>query len=112
MSRHDDPPLDNAPGSSFDAALSQHFRSEPEPDDDGFSQRVMVGLPARASRRPIRWLELVQRAQWMATSVAACSAASLMSINDWRAADANTIAACTLIGLLIFWSIPSRWSRG
>jgi hypothetical protein len=112
MNRHDTPSLENTMDTPFDAALRQHFRGDAEPDDDGFSQRVMASLPARASPRRIRYVEMIVYAQWTASSLAAWGAAVLMSISDGRVDVAQSVAAYTLIGLLIFWSIPSRWSRG
>ncbi len=96
----------------LDAALRQHFHCDAEPTDDGFSQRVMAALPTRALQRRVRWLELLVHAQWTAISVAACGVAVLLSSGDGRVDVAHTVAAYTMIGLLIFWSIPSRWSRG
>jgi hypothetical protein len=112
MSHEKTPALEDAMNAAFDTALSQHFHSEAEPDDDGFSQRVMAALPERALPRRIRWAELAQHAQWTAISVAACGAAVLPPIGDGRLDVAHTVAAYTLIGWLVFWSIPSRWSRG
>jgi hypothetical protein len=103
-----DVPLDKA----LDTALRQHFQSEVEPEDDGFSERVMAALPARPLRRSIRWVAWVEHAQLTAISLAACGVAALASITDGRLATAHNVAAYTLIGLLIFWTIPSRWSRG
>jgi hypothetical protein len=112
MSHHDTPPLKNAMDDPFDNALRQHFQGEAEPDDDGFSQRVVAAVPARASRSRIRWVEIVEHAQWIAASLAGCGVAGLMSIGDGPVSAAHNTAAYALIGLLIFWSIPSRWSRG
>jgi len=117
MSNHNNPPPDDTPldgglETPFDTALQQHFRSAAEPIDDGFSLRVMAALPARTPRRRIRWVEMMLHAHWTATSLAACGAAALLSIADARSDAAHDIAAWTLIGLLILWSIPSRWSRG
>jgi hypothetical protein len=99
----------------FDAALRQHFCNEVEPDDDGFSQRVMAALPERVARRRIagaEWAEWVERARWAAITLAACGVAALMPTRDAGVDAAQLTAAYALIGLLIFWSIPSRWSRG
>jgi hypothetical protein len=97
---------------AFDSALRQHFQSEAEPDDDGFSQRVMTALPARPARANDSWVEWVERAQWAAMSVAASAIAILASSTDVSVTSAPGIATYTLIGLLMFWAIPSRWSRG
>jgi hypothetical protein len=98
--------------SPFDTALRQHFGSEAEPDDGGFSRRVLAVLPARDVRRNLRWAEWVVRAQWTAISLASCGVAALTPIGDERVDVAQMTAAYTLIGLLLFWSIPGRWSRG
>ena len=95
----------------FDTALRQHFKTDAEPDDAGFSERVMVALPARRSRRRMRYVEWIRYAQWAAMSLAAGGVVALMSASDGRAAVAQDVAAYALIGLLIFWSIPSRYSR-
>jgi hypothetical protein len=97
---------------AFDTALRQRFQSEVEPDDNGFSERVMAALPVQPSRISIGWVDWVQRAQWIAISLAAWGFAALTSINEGRLlGTTNSIAAYTLIGLLIFWVVPSRWSR-
>jgi hypothetical protein len=116
MISHDTSARDSAIGTSpdtaLDTALRQHFQSETEPSDDGFSRRVMAALPTRPLRRNVRWVEWVKHAQWTAISMAACGVAALTSISDGRVAIAHNVATYTLICLLIFWSIPSRWSRG
>jgi hypothetical protein len=112
MSQQNTPPLKNAMDDPFDNTLRQHFQRLAEPDDDGFSERVITALPARASRSRVRWVAWVERAQLTAISLAACALAVLTSITDERVSVAHNIAAYALIGLLIFWSIPSRWSRG
>jgi hypothetical protein len=104
--------IGSAMDTSLDTALRQHFQIETEPDDNGFSQRVMAALPARPLRRNVRWVEWVEHAQLTAISLAGCGFAVLTSISDARATIAHNIAAYTLIGLLLFWAIPSRWSRG
>ena len=99
---HDDAP--------FDSALRQHLHSATEPDDDGFSLRVMAALPAPVPQR--RWAGWVRLAQWVAISLAACGTAALLSGADAPLDTPRAVAAVTLMGLLIFWSVPSRWSRG
>jgi hypothetical protein len=97
---------------TFDAALRLHFQSEIEPDDNAFTERVMAALPTRPLRRSIRWVAWVEHAQLTAISLAACGVAVLTTIADARMSTAHNVAAYSLIGLLIFWAIPSRWSRG
>lgn len=103
MTQHDD---------SFDTALRQHVQSEPEPDDAGFSLRVMAALPvqvAPARRRYSRWITLVQ---WTLCTAAACGAATMFATGIAMTDAPHALAAITLTGLLIYWSIPSRWNRG
>jgi len=91
----------------FDAALRQRLQRDAEPDDAGFSLRVMAALPAPAA--PRRRARLLRRVQWVAISLAACGAASLLvSPVD----TAHMLAGAALLALLIFWTVPSRWSRG
>lgn len=112
MKHEETPFVPAAMDSPFDMALRQHLRSEAEPDDDGFTQRVLAALPARDVRRNFRWKVWVVRAQWTAISLASCGVAALMPSGDERVDIAQITAAYALIGLLIFWSIPGRWSRG
>jgi hypothetical protein len=112
MNHEETPSLHTTMDTPFDAALRQYFRGEPEPDDDGFSQRVSEGLPERVTLQGVHWVELIERAQWTAIGLASCGVAALWPVGGVRVDTAQTTAAYTLIGLLIFWSIPSRWSRG
>jgi len=117
MSEHDDTSFDmasDAPSDTpFDAALRRHLQhSAAEPDDDGFSLRVMAALPAPAAQRRRRWARWLRHAQWAAITLAACGAAGLLSSGDAPLDAPHAAAAVALMGLLIFWSIPSRWSRG
>jgi hypothetical protein len=103
MNEHDD---------SFDAALRQYLQDDAEPDDAGFSLRVMAALPvqvAPARRRHSRWLT---RLHWTLSTAAACGAAALFATGRATADAEHALAAVALTGLLIYWSIPSRWSRG
>ena len=98
---------------SFDDALREQFREGAEPDDDGFSLRVMAALaPRGVSPQQRRWARWVRQAQWMAVSVAACGAATLLAGTHGPLDTPQVMATVALLGLLIFWSIPSRWSRG
>ncbi|NCT82196.1 MAG: hypothetical protein GXC94_03570 [Comamonadaceae bacterium] len=103
MNELDDDPM-------LHAALRQHLRQEP--DDAGFSLRVMAALPPQLTpgqRRRARWLRW---SQWLAASLAAWGAAALLSGAAGPLDGPHLLAAATLLGLLIFWSIPSRWSAG
>lgn len=93
-------------------ALRQHFDADPEPADDGFTERLMAALPARAARRCGHWGERVVQLQWAALSIAAAVTALLVPLGSVQPDSTESIAAYTLIGLMAFWSIPSRWSRG
>lgn len=97
---------------AFDDALRGQLHGGGEPADAGFSLRVMSALPeyvAPEQRRRARW---VRRAQWLAISGAACGAAGLLAHGSGSLDAPHATAAVALVGLLIFWSIPSRWSRG
>jgi len=106
MTDHDDIPLDTP----LATALLQHLHGAAEPADAGFSLRVMAALPARIPQR--RRARVVRQAQWAAASLAACGAALLFSGGDAPLDLPHGLAALALMGLLIFWAIPSRWSRG
>ena len=95
---------------SFDTALRHQLRDGGEPDDDGFSLRVMAALPPHVAQHQRRWARRVRRAQWAAISIAACGVAVLLAGAPLDAPRA--VAAAALMGLLVYWSIPSRWSRG
>lgn len=103
----------NHDDASLDEALRQRFQDGSESDDDGFSLRVMAALAPKGvspqQRRRARW---VRRAQWVAISGAACGVAALMAAANGPLDMPHALAAVALVGLLIFWSIPSRWSRG
>ncbi len=96
----------------FDDALRSHFQSDREPDDNGFSQRVLAALPAQTGHRSARWPHWALHAHWAAISLAGCGVAALASTTDSRFDGAQGLATYALIGLLTFWAIPSRWSRG
>jgi hypothetical protein len=112
MKHEETPSHHTAADTPFDSALRQYFRNEAEPDDGGFGQRVLAVLPERVARHRTHWVEWVERAQWAAISLASCGVAALMPLSETRGDAAQMMAAYALIGLLIFWSIPSRWSRG
>lgn len=97
----------------FDTALRQHLhQGEPEPDDAGFSLRVMASLPDRVAVTRRRWARRIKFAQWTAATLAACGASALFSTGAATLDAPHALAAVALLGLLIFWSVPSRWSRG
>ncbi len=103
----------NHDDSLLDDALRAQLQAGPEPDDAGFSLRVMAALPAaRVSARQKRWARGVRRAQWAAISLAACGAAALLGGTSQPLDGPHALAALALLGLLIYWSIPTWWSRG
>lgn len=111
--KHEETPSPHtAADTPFDKAIRQHFALEPEPDDGGFSQAVMAALPQRVVQRRARLSDWVRRAHWAAISLASCIYAVLTSGGGSAADTAQLLAGYTLIALLAFWSIPSRWSRG
>lgn len=98
---------------ALDDALRQQLQGGAQPDDAGFSLRVMAALPAPGvSSRQRRWAQWARRAQWAAISVAACGAAALLARADQPLEGPQAVAVVALVGLLIFWTVPSRWSRG
>ncbi|WP_057300058.1 hypothetical protein [Pelomonas sp. Root1217] len=97
----------------FDDALRQQLQEDGDPDDDGFSLRVMTALaPKGISPQQRRWARWVRRAQWLAISAAALGTAALLAGANDPLDTPRVVGAVTLVGLLVFWSIPSRWSRG
>jgi hypothetical protein len=107
-----DTPIDTPTDTPLDTALRRHFDGLAEPDDNGFSQRVLAALPAQAAPRRAQWATWALHAHWAAISLAAGGLAMLASMTEGRADSAQGLATYALIGLLIFWAIPSRWSRG
>jgi len=97
--------------SSFDIQLSHSLQAGGEPPDDGFTLRVMAELPAQSAARDSRWSDWLQHAHWAAISVAACGASALFQSGSPTPDPAQQLATYTLLGLLSFWSVPSRWSR-
>lgn len=95
----------------LDNRLHHHLQDEPEPDDAGFSLRVMAALPPPVAADQRRWARAVRYTQWTAAAGAACGAAALLS-GAYPLDPAHTTAASVLLLLLTFWALPSRWSRG
>ena len=100
---HDDTPLD--------AALHAHWHAGAAPDDAGFSLRVMAALPPQVTPAQRRWARWLRRAQWLAISLAGCGAASLLAVEPGLQDEPRLLAGLALVGLLIFWTVPSRWNR-
>jgi hypothetical protein len=96
MSSEETPSEYTAMGSTFDTALRQHFEGDSEPDDEGFSQRVMAVLPPRASGRQRTWVEWAARAHWTALGLASCVVAALWPLGDARVDTAQMTAAYAL----------------
>lgn len=94
----------------FDDALRTQLQAGDEPDDAGFSLRVMAALPPRVAPRQRRWARRMRLARWLAISIAACGVAALM---DGGPLDLpHTLAAMALVGLLVFWTLPTSLNRG
>lgn len=105
MNDHDD-------DERLDAMLRDHWAADEEPADGGFSLRVMAALPAQPApgrQRRARWLRL---AHWLAMSLAAFGTAALTGGWGGPLDLPHALAALALVALLIFWSVPNRWSRG
>lgn len=107
---HDEDPRDSA----FDEALRRQLQqADDEPADDGFSLRVMAALaPKGVTAEQRRWARWVRRAQWVAISAAALGTAALVTSTQGALDAPHVVAAVALVGLLIYWSVPSWWSRG
>jgi hypothetical protein len=103
---------DHNDDASFDSTLRSLLQGAEAPDDTGFSARVMAALPAQVSARQLRWARWAKRGQWLAISLAACGVAALRPGAEGSLDTPHVLAALALAGMLIFWSIPSRWSRG
>jgi hypothetical protein len=99
------------PDDDFDSQLRRQLQGAAEPDDAGFSLRVMAALSPPEALDHRRWARAVRCVQWTAASLAACGAATLLS-GAYPLDLPHTTAAATLLLLLTFWVIPSRWSRG
>ena len=97
---------------SFGAALRQQFHDDGEPADAGFSLRVMAALPPRVPPRRQRAARWVRYANWAAASWAATGASVLLSGVNGPPDAPHALAGLVMLGLLAFWAIPSRWSRG
>jgi len=94
-----------------DSALRALLHSADEPADAGFSLRVMAALPAPAAPRHLRWARWAERGRWAAMGLAAGGLAVLVAGGDRPLDGPHALAALALAGLLVFWSVPSRWSR-
>lgn len=97
---------------SLDAALQRQLRDALEPADAGFSLRVMAALPPRVRARQRDEARWVRRVHWTAGSIAACGAASLLYSSPATLDGPHALAALALLGLLLFWTVPSRWTLG
>jgi hypothetical protein len=104
-----------SPENPFDRALRQHFATDPAPEDGGFSQRVMASLPARSAMHGHsgrRWAPWLRGAQWTALTLASTAAAWLLAPGGAPPDAAQQLAAASLIGLAVWWSLPGRGSLG
>ncbi len=109
ITNHDDDKHDSA----FDEALREHLLGGAEPADDGFSLHVMAALePKGVTSQQRRWARWARRAQWVAISAAAFGTSALVANTRGPLDMPHAVAAVALVGLLVFWSVPSRWSRG
>ena len=101
------PPLED----DLDAWLRTGLQAGTEPDDAGFSLRVMAAVKPRISRAQRRRAAALRWARWLTSTAAACSAALLLG--SAGAADSpHALAGWFLLALLLYWSLPGRWSRG
>jgi len=110
ITNHDDDKHDGA----LDEVLREQLLGSEEPADDGFSLRVMAALEPKGAVSPQqrRWARWARRAQWVAISAAAFGTTALVANTRGPLDMPHAVAAVALVGLLVFWSVPSRWSRG
>lgn len=96
----------------FETLLRQQLQTGDAPPDNGFSLRVMAALPTQIPARRRLTARWVRRGQWAATGLAASSLALLATRQAPTHDLPHTLAALALLALLVFWAVPSRWSRG
>ncbi|HEY4079765.1 MAG TPA: hypothetical protein VGM81_03645 [Burkholderiaceae bacterium] len=101
--------------SEMDDLLSQVLREGSEPADAGFSLRVMAALPAQKSPRPDaltrQLFRLARAVQWSALIVAAIVMTALQVFTAHEPGSPGFPASMALIALVVFWSLPTRWTR-
>lgn len=102
---------DEAMDAWMDTRLREALQAGDEPPDDGFTWHVMAALPARASRRERTWARWPAQVHLIATCMAGGGVALLASGADALRDPANQLAVLTMVALLAFWAIPSRWTR-
>lgn len=93
---------------ALDTPLAALFHATPEPDDAGFSLRVMAALPPRVFRRQRRRAAAVRWAYWVASTGAACGVAGLLG-GALGTDLPHLLAALPLLALLLYWSLPAAW---
>jgi hypothetical protein len=109
-----DPATPHPDDDRLDTELRQHLQTDAEePADAGFSLAVLAALPPQQPPLELRrWARWLRSAQWAAISLTALGVAALTASDGASPDLPQTLATLTLLGLLIFWSVPSRWSRG
>ncbi len=99
----------------MDGLLRRALQDGPELADAGFSLRVMAALPAQRSRRSDaltrQLLRLARAAQWSALIVAAIVMTALQVFTAHEPGSPGFPASLALIALVVFWSVPTRWTR-
>ena len=97
----------------FDPWLREALQAEPEPDDAGFSLRVMAALPAREASRPLArvgpWRRQAAALAMAAASI--CLGALALFAGAWPLAEQG-LAGLSLLGLLLWWSLPQSAGSG
>lgn len=103
--------MTDEPDDPLAAALRRAWQADEEPADDGFTRRVMASLPARPVAATAPGPAWGQGLHWVAISVAAGAAAGLIDPSQGPLDSPRQLAGYTLLAWMVFWSIPSRWSR-
>lgn len=99
------------PDLRLDRALRGHLQGDGDPPDDGFSLRVMAALPTRVTPAQRRWARGLRLARWLAMTIVGCGAAQLLTPDSAQGEPTHLMGGLALVGLLIFWAVPSRWNR-
>lgn len=92
-------------------ALRGQLQAGNEPDDAGFSLRVMAALPERVSPAQRRRARLMRWLHWAGITLAGWGAASLMAGELGLPLAQRLWAGGALLALLVLWTVPNRWLR-
>jgi hypothetical protein len=112
--------------SNWDTSLRRAFEAEPEPEDDGFTARVMAGLPQQGAASAAPAAQRLARERWQlarlahrahrvylaASSVAGLMLAAMSPSGLASLQPEQRMGCWMLIGLMAFWSLQGWRLRG